>query len=83
MVIAAKTVSQIAVHMAVAFVTMYVITGSIAFGGLAALLEPICNVIVMPFHEKLWARIRERVEARERRKQIQGGPYQAAAPVTL
>lgn len=65
MVIAAKTVSQIIVHMAVAFVTMYVVTGSIAFGGLAALLEPVCNVIVMPFHEKLWVRIQQGMEARK------------------
>lgn len=73
MVIAAKTVSQIIVHMAVAFVTMYVVTGSIAFGGLAALLEPVCNVIVMPFHEKLWVRIQQRMEARRQAgKQLSG-----------
>lgn len=78
MVIAAKTVSQIAVHMAVAFITMYVVTGSIAFGGLAALLEPICNVIVMPFHEKLWQRIQQRIEAR---KQARGTDGSAAVPV--
>lgn len=62
MVTAAKTTSQIAVHMGVAFATMYVVTGSAAFGGLAAILEPICNVIVMPLHDRLWARIRARVE---------------------
>lgn len=65
MVTAAKTVSQIVVHMAVAFVTLYVVTGSIAFGGIAAILEPVCNVIVMPLHEKLWERIRKRVDQRE------------------
>jgi len=75
MVTAAKTVSQIAVHMAVAFVTMYVVTGSMAFGGLAALLEPICNVIVMPFHEKLWERIQQRMQARKRA----GSPAGSAA----
>jgi len=62
MVTAAKTTSQILVHMGVAFVTMYVVTGSMAFGGLAAVLEPICNVVIMPVHERLWARIRERIE---------------------
>lgn len=62
MVTAAKTTSQILVHMGVAFATMYVVTGSVAFGGLAAVLEPICNVIVMPLHERIWARIRQRVE---------------------
>lgn len=65
MVTAARTVSQIVLHMAVAFVTLYVVTGSIAFGGLAAILEPVCNVIVMPLHDKLWERIRERVDAHE------------------
>jgi uncharacterized membrane protein len=64
MVTAAKTTSQIGVHMVVAFATMYALTGSIAFGGIAALVEPICNVIIMPFHEKLWERIRRRIEAR-------------------
>ncbi|WP_151632629.1 DUF2061 domain-containing protein [Noviherbaspirillum aerium] len=80
MVIAAKTVSQIAVHMAVAFITMYVVTGSIAFGGLAALLEPICNVIVMPFHEKLWERIRQRMEER---KPAPGASSSAAMPAAM
>jgi uncharacterized membrane protein len=64
MVTAAKTASQVAVHMGVAFATMYVITGSFAFGGIAAVIEPICNVIVMPLHEKLWERIRSRIDAR-------------------
>lgn len=66
MVTAARTVSQIVLHMAVAFVTLYVVTGSIAFGGLAAILEPVCNVIVMPLHDKLWERIRERVDGTKR-----------------
>ncbi|MEC4720629.1 DUF2061 domain-containing protein [Noviherbaspirillum sp. CPCC 100848] len=82
MVIAAKTVSQIIVHMAVAFVTMYVVTGSIAFGGLAALLEPICNVIVMPFHEKLWVRIQQWMEARKQAgKQLSGMARNTVLPV--
>jgi uncharacterized membrane protein len=51
--------------MGVAFVTMYVVTGSFAFGGLAAILEPICNVVVMPLHDKLWERIRARADARQ------------------
>jgi uncharacterized membrane protein len=64
MVTAAKTASQVGVHMVVAFTTLYVLTGSIAFGGIAAVVEPICNVIIMPFHEKLWERIRRRIDAR-------------------
>jgi uncharacterized membrane protein len=50
--------------MGVAFATMYLITGSFAFGGIAAVIEPICNVIIMPLHEKLWKRIRRRIDAR-------------------
>ncbi|HEY8606007.1 MAG TPA: DUF2061 domain-containing protein [Noviherbaspirillum sp.] len=65
MITAARTTSQILVHMGVAFAVMYVVTGSVAFGGLAALLEPVCNVIVMPLHERLWARIAARVAQRQ------------------
>lgn len=64
MVTAAKTTSQIGLHMAVAFGVMYAFTGSVAFGGVAAILEPIINVILMPLHDKLWVRIRQRVEAK-------------------
>lgn len=71
MVTAAKTVSQVAVHMGVAFATMYVVTGSMAFGGLAAILEPICNVIVMPLHDRLWKSIRARVEGTEDTERIE------------
>ena len=49
--------SQIVLHMGVAFGVMYAMTGSIAFGGLAALIEPICNVALLPLHDKLWARV--------------------------
>lgn len=66
MVTAAKTTSQIGLHMTVAFGLMYMITGSLTFGGVAAILEPICNVIVMPFHDKLWEKIREHVDSRQR-----------------
>lgn len=74
MVTAAKTTSQIAVHMGVAFATMYVVTGSAAFGGLAAILEPICNVLVMPLHERLWVRIRARLEQRRSVGPVAGQP---------
>jgi len=72
MVTAAKTTSQILVHMGVAFATMYIVTGSVAFGGLAAVLEPICNVIVMPIHERLWERIRVRFEQAKPRLSTSG-----------
>ena len=60
MVIAARTTSQVLLHMAVAFGVMYAFTGSLAFGGLAAVIEPICNVILLPLHERIWRRIARR-----------------------
>jgi uncharacterized membrane protein len=46
MVIAAKGASQM------------VITGSLAFGGVAAVIEPVVNVLLLPLHDRLWLRIR-------------------------
>ena len=64
MTLAAEKVSQTGLHMAVAFAVMYWATGSMAFGGLIAVLEPICNVVVLPFHDKAWAVLRKKVEVR-------------------
>ena len=50
----AKTMSFAAVHFAVAFSVGYVITGSIAMGGMIALIEPVCNTVAYYFHEKAW-----------------------------
>jgi uncharacterized membrane protein len=60
MIIAAKKVSQVTTHMAIAFGLMYLVTGSIAFGGLAAVIEPIINVALLPLHEGFWHRLRAR-----------------------
>lgn len=65
MVAAAEITSKVAVHMGISFGIMYVATGSLAFGGLAAILEPICTVLLMPFHEKLWERIRANLQRRD------------------
>jgi uncharacterized membrane protein len=67
MVTAAKTTSQIGLHMGVAFAIMYAATGSVAFGGIAAILEPICNVILLPIHDRIWAVIRAKIDARQTR----------------
>jgi len=56
--VAYKT-SQILLHMGVAFAVSYACTGSLAMGGLAALVEPLCNVTLMPWHDRLWARFRD------------------------
>lgn len=58
--IGAEKISQVGMHMAVAFAVIYWATGSLAFGGLAAVLEPICNLIVLPFHDRVWGRIGQR-----------------------
>ena len=63
MVIAAKSMSQVLLHMAVAFGVMYAVTGSLAFGGLAAIIEPVANVVLLPLHDRLWLRIRRRLAA--------------------
>lgn len=55
---AAKKISQVAVHMTVAFAIMFVMTGSVVMGGLAIIIEPIINVALLPYHERFWARIR-------------------------
>lgn len=60
MIIAAKKLSQVATHMAIAFSLMTMMTGSVAFGGLAAILEPVINVALLPLHESFWHRLRKR-----------------------
>jgi uncharacterized membrane protein len=67
-VLAAKTTSQVILHMAVAFGVMYAVTGSLAFGGLAAVIEPVCAVVLLPLHDRLWARIRRSLHKRARNK---------------
>ena len=54
-------------HMAVAFAVMYAVTGSLAFGGIAAVIEPAVNVILLPLHERIWIRVRRRLAQRRRR----------------
>lgn len=60
MVIAAKKTSQVVTHMAIAFAIAYAVTGSIVFGGLAVIIEPVINVLLLPLHEKAWAAVRAR-----------------------
>ena len=61
---AGQKLSQLVLHMVVAFAVMYGFTGSMAFGGIAALIEPVCNVALLPLHDRIWARIRRRVAQR-------------------
>lgn len=73
MITAARTVSQVVVHMTVSFLIMYSFTGSIAFGGLAAILEPICVVGILPLHDRAWGWVETKLAAREAARQ-QGWP---------
>ena len=54
MVVTLEKISLTVMHMGVAFTVIFFATGSMAFGGLAAILEPVCNVLLMPFHDRLW-----------------------------
>lgn len=58
MAAAAKKLSQVGTHMAVAFVIAYAVTGSVVFSGLAIIIEPVINVLLLPFHQNVWNRIR-------------------------
>ncbi|MBQ5943038.1 DUF2061 domain-containing protein [Massilia sp. AB1] len=60
MVVAAKKTSQVITHMTIAFAIAYALTGSVVFGGLAIIIEPMINVLLLPFHEKAWAAFRLR-----------------------
>lgn len=64
MATAAKKMSQVTTHMGIAFGLMYVLTGSAAFGGLAAVIEPVINVALLPYHERAWHALRARFAAR-------------------
>ena len=77
MVTAAKTTSQIVLHMAVAFGVMWAVTGSLAFGGIAAIVEPVCNVMLLPLHDRLWVRIRRHLNARRAQRFDSNGSARA------
>lgn len=52
-----KTITFTIMHFMIAFTVAYLLTGSIAVGGLVALVEPLCNAVGFYFHEKVWNRI--------------------------
>lgn len=64
----AKTVSFAAVHFSVAFSVGYVMTGSVAVGGVIALVEPAVNTVAYFFHEKVWERFAPRPPSVSRAK---------------
>jgi len=79
MLTAARTISQVAMHMAVSFGVLYVLTGSFVAGGAAAVLEPLCNVILMPFHDRFWERVKQKAEARGRQTAVAADTAQTVA----
>lgn len=63
----AQKTSQVLLHMAVAFGVTYGFTGSLAVGGVAAVVEPICNVLILPLHDRAWRNIRRKLAGGARR----------------
>lgn len=56
----AKTISFAVVHFTVAFSVGYLLTGSILFGSIMAMVEPAINTVAFYFHEKVWNQIQQR-----------------------
>ena len=52
-----KTLTFAGVHMAVAFLVGYAITGSLAVGSALALVEPLVNTVAYYFHERVWNQV--------------------------
>jgi Predicted membrane protein len=52
-----KTITFTLMHFCIAFAVAYALTGSVAVGGLLAVVEPLCNSVGFFLHEKLWQRI--------------------------
>jgi uncharacterized membrane protein len=67
--------------MGVAFGVMYAFTGSVVFGGIAALIEPVCMVVLLPLHERLWRALSPRRSGRTgpRRSRFRSRPAPTGA----
>ena len=51
-----KTLTYLALHLAIGFTVAYLFTGSLAIAGGIALVEPCVNAVAFFFHEKAWNR---------------------------
>ncbi len=49
-----KTATFTLMHFCIAFSVGYALTGSLAVGGLLAVVEPLCNSVGFYFHEQVW-----------------------------
>lgn len=52
-----KTVSFGAMHISIAFLVVWAMTGDWRIGGATALVEPCVNTVAYHFHEKIWKRL--------------------------
>lgn len=70
MILLMEKVSQTCLHMSIACILTYLMTGSWAMGGILALVEPICNVLLLPIHDSIWRRIRfkQKMKTRQQRQ---------------
>lgn len=53
----AKTLTYLAVHLAVGFTVAYLLTGSVVVAGGIALIEPAVNAVAFYFHEQAWKKL--------------------------
>lgn len=54
-----KTISFGAMHISVAFLVVWAMTGDWRIGGATALVEPCVNTVAYHFHEKVWKRLKQ------------------------
>lgn len=57
-----KTASFGVMHIAVAFLVVWAMTGDWVVGGAVALVEPLVNTVAYHFHEKVWSKIKKPAE---------------------
>ncbi|WP_417345151.1 DUF2061 domain-containing protein [Ferrimonas sp.] len=55
-----KTLTFAIMHFSIAFVLVYLLTGSWAIGGAVAVIEPLVNTVAFYFHDKVWKRVEQR-----------------------
>lgn len=54
-----KTLTFTLMHFCIAFSVAYLLTGSVAVGGLVAAVEPLVNSVGFYLHERIWQRIEQ------------------------
>ncbi|AFT71950.1 putative membrane protein [Alloalcanivorax dieselolei B5] len=63
-----KTFSFGIMHISVAFLVVWAMTGDWRIGGATAMVEPCVNTVAYHFHEKIWKRWQRRRVPREEEK---------------